>query len=269
MHLEVAISLNTDACINALRRFTARRGQVVRIQSDNATNFIGAERELREALEALSHSQIQGVLQQHGVTWCFNPPAGSHFGGIWERMIRMVRRILNSVLRQQVLDDDGLHTAICEAEAILNDRPITKLLDDPNDLEPLTPNHILLMKGKPALPPGLFEPHDLYVKCRWRQAQYISDLFWKQWVRQYLPLLQERQKWNQKRRNLKAGDVIIIMDSLLLEALACFERSWRLSMIRKDLFAQCGCRQSQMSLSGLLQNFACYKRLLFSRPVSY
>lgn len=161
VHLEVASSLNTDACINSLRRFMARRGQVVHIQSDNATNFTGAERELREALEALNHSQIQGVLQQHGVTWCFNPPAGSHFGGIWERMIRMVRGILNSVLRQQLLDDDGLHTATCEAEAILNDRPITKLSDDPNDLEPLAPNHILLMKGKPALPPGLFEPHDL------------------------------------------------------------------------------------------------------------
>ncbi|KAJ8289486.1 hypothetical protein GJAV_G00001840 [Gymnothorax javanicus] len=61
-----------------------------------------------------------------------------------------------------MMDDDGLNTVMCEVEAILNDRPITKLSDDPNDLEPHTPNHLLLLKGKPALPPGLFEPSDIY-----------------------------------------------------------------------------------------------------------
>ncbi len=213
VHLEVANSLETDACINALRRFISRRGQVVHIRSDNGTNFVGTERELREALSTLNHDQIQGALTAVGVEWCFNPPAGSHHGGVWERMIRIVRRVLHSVLRQQMLDDDGLHTVMCEVEAILNDRPITKLSDDPNDLEPLTPNHLLLLKGKPALPPGLFDPSDMYGKRRWKQVQYISDLFWRRWVREYLPLLQERQKWNHKKRSLVAGDIVVIMDS--------------------------------------------------------
>ncbi|KAK0141947.1 hypothetical protein N1851_020380 [Merluccius polli] len=212
VHLEVASSLDTDACINALRRFICRRGQVVHIQSDNGTNFIGAERELREALSSLNQTQIEGAMRQKGIKWSFNPPAASHFGGVWERVIRMVRRILKSVLRQQRLDDDGLHTVMCEAEAILNDRPITKLSDDPHDLEPLTPNHILLMKGKTSLPPGLFDDHDLYVRRRWRQVQYISDLFWKRWIREYLPMLQERQKWNDRKENLKQGYIVIIMD---------------------------------------------------------
>ena len=128
-------------------------------------------------------------------------------------MIRLVRRVLSSVLHQQKLDDDGLHTVFCEVEAILNDRPITKLSEDANDLEPLTPNHLLLLRGKPALPPGVFEPHDLYVRRRWRQVQYLSDLFWKRWIREYLPLLQERQKWNEKKRSVTAGDIVVIMDS--------------------------------------------------------
>lgn len=193
VHLEVATSLDTDACINELRRFICRRGEVTHIQSDNGTNFRGAERELGEALSSLPQTSLNLCLIQRGVKWNFNPPAGSHFGGFWERVIRMVRRILSAVLRQQKLDD-GLSTVMCEAEAILNDRPITKLSDNPNDLEPLTPNHILLMNGRPAL------------------VQYISDLFWKRWVREYLPLLQERQKWNKKRGNLKPGDIAVIMD---------------------------------------------------------
>lgn len=211
VHLEVAVSLETDTCINALRRFISRRGQVTHLVSDNGTNFVGAERELREAVDALGHHRIGGVLAQAGICWSFNPPAGSHHGGVWERMIRMVRRVLSSVLRQQTLDDNALHTVFCEAEPILNDRPLTKLSDDSNDLEPLTPNHLLLLKGKPAMPPGVFEPHDLYVKKSWTQVQYIADLFWKRWVREYLPLLQERQKWQKKRRCLNVGDIVTIM----------------------------------------------------------
>lgn len=102
-----------------------------------------------------------------------------------------------------------MQTVLCEAEAILNDRPISKLSSDPSDLEALTPNHILLLRGNPILPPGLFEKTDLYSKRRWRQVQYIADLFWKRWVQEYLPLLQKCQKWNKEQRSFALGDIII------------------------------------------------------------
>ena len=111
VHLKVAYSLDTDSCINALRGF-GRRGQVSNLRSDNGTNFVGAERELRKALAALNHQKIQGVFFQEGIKWSFNPPAASHHGGVWERIIRMVRRILTSVLRQQTLNE-GFHTVLC------------------------------------------------------------------------------------------------------------------------------------------------------------
>lgn len=60
IHLEVASSLDTDACINALRRFMSRRGQVKHLWSDNGTNFVGAERELKEALIKLNQEAIRG-----------------------------------------------------------------------------------------------------------------------------------------------------------------------------------------------------------------
>ena len=111
------------------------------------------------------------------------------------------------------LDDEGLQTVLCEVEGMLNDCPITTLSEDPNDLEPLTPNHLLLMKGKPILPPGLFAKTDLYAKKRWKQIQYMADLFWKRWVREYLPLLQERQKWTKEKRCFMPGDIVVVVDS--------------------------------------------------------
>ncbi|XP_029967753.1 uncharacterized protein LOC115403094 [Salarias fasciatus] len=212
VHLEVASSLDTDSFINALRRFVARRGQVKILHSDNGTNFVGAERELKKAIEEWNVSKIESTLHQNGIQWIFNPPTGSHHGGVWERLIKSVKKILSTTLKEQVLDEESLHTLLCEAEAILNSRPITKATSDPNDLEALTPNHLLLLKPKPSLPPGLFDKQDLYARKRWKQIQYMADLFWKRWAREYLPELQECQKWNYPYRNFTTGDIVVIVD---------------------------------------------------------
>ena len=217
VHLEVAFSLDTDSCINALRRFISRRGPVKLFVSDNGTNLVAAERELREEIEQWNKNKIMTTLQQQGIRWQFNPPAGSHFGGVWERLIRSIRKIMYSLMKDQVslikLDDEGLQTLFCEIEAILNSRPITVATSNPNDLEPLTPNHLLLMHPGQDLPCGVFSKDDCYAKRRWRQIQYMADLFWKRWVKEYLPTLQTRQKWNKPRRNVSVGDIVLVADN--------------------------------------------------------
>ena len=212
VHLEMAYSLETDSCINALRRFICRRGKVSEIRSDNGTNLVGANRELKQALKELDDDKIHKTLLKEDIKWTFNPPLGAHHGGTWERLIRIIKKVLRSVLKEQTLDEEGLQTALCEVEAILNDRPLTPMSDDPGDLEALTPNHLLQLKCKPSLPPGIFKKEDLYCRRRWRQVQYIADLFWRRWAKEYLPLLQERQKWNRPRRSLSPGDLVLIVD---------------------------------------------------------
>lgn len=44
------------------------------------------------------------------------------------------------------------------------------------------------------------------------KVQYVSDLFWKRWCREYLPQLQQRQKWNNTRRNFSVGDIVLVVD---------------------------------------------------------
>ena len=212
VHLEVASSLDTDACLNAIRRFVARRGQVKEMYSDNGTNFRSADSELRKSIKEWNTSKITDDLLQKGVQWHFNPPAGSHHGGSWERLNRSVRKILDVTVKEQLLDEEGLHTLLCEAEAVINSRPITKASSDLNDLEALTPNHLLLLKVKPELPPGVFNKDDQYANRRWRQVQYLADIFWKRWCREYLVQLQERQRWSTTRRNFRVGDVVLIVD---------------------------------------------------------
>ena len=108
---------------------------------------------------------------------------------------------MGATLREQNLDEEGLQMFFCEWEAILNGRPITMPSNDINDLEALTPQHLLLLKTNPNLPPGLFLKDDTYARKRWRQVQKMSDLFWRRWTKEYLPQLQKRQKWNHPSRN--------------------------------------------------------------------
>ena len=121
-----------------------------------------------------------------------------------------------SLMQEQVvkLDDESLYTLFCEVEAIVNGRPITDLPCSPYDLRPLTPNHLLHLRPGETMPPGIFTKDDIYSKRRWRQVQYLADIFWKRWSKEYLPLLQERQKWNSCKRNLKVGDPNLIMDNM-------------------------------------------------------
>ena len=48
IHLELVSDLTTEAFVAALRRFIARRGKLSLIWSDNGSNFIGANREIKE-----------------------------------------------------------------------------------------------------------------------------------------------------------------------------------------------------------------------------
>lgn len=132
-------------------------------------------------------------MTEKGIKWMFNTPAASHQGGMWERLIRTVRK------------------------------------DDPNDVEALTPSHLLLMKTQPDIPPGVFDKNDQYARQRWKQVQYIANLSWSRWTKEYLPLLQERQKWLTTQRNFSPGDIVLIMD----ESSPC--NSWTMGRVIKAL----------------------------------
>ena len=83
-------------------------------------------------------------MSQRGIRWLFNPPAASLMGGVWKRQIRSVRRVLSTIMTEQVPTSEMLTTLLVIAEGIINNKLLTPVSDDPNDLEPLTPNHLLI-----------------------------------------------------------------------------------------------------------------------------
>ena len=89
VNIEVAHKLDTDFFLNALRRFMNRRGTPQCIYSDNGSNSIGGERELREALQNINQKKVNDYFIQKEIEWHFSPPLASHMGGVWERMVKV------------------------------------------------------------------------------------------------------------------------------------------------------------------------------------
>ena len=127
-------------------------------------------------------------------------PHGSHVSGVWERCICTMWKILQALLQEQIHNNKSLTTFMCKVESIMNSCPIKTVFSDLPDKQPLTPNHLVLLFSKPPIPPGLFHKEDLLSRRRWKQVQYPADIFWKRWLKEYLPLLQSRQKWLHPRR---------------------------------------------------------------------
>jgi transposase InsO family protein len=215
IHVEVAHSLDAESFLCAFSRFTARRGLPKAIYSDNGSNFVAGSRILKDEFEKMkrdeAQTKIQNSLRAKEVTWHFNPPLASHCGGVWERMIRSIRRVLTAVMNEQVVDDEAFQTFLIEVERILNDRPLLRNTNQIDDLDPLTPSKLLLLHSNSCLPPGVFVDRDRYNR-RWRQAQLLANTFWKRWIREYLPTLQRRQKWLKPRRNLSVKDLVLMVD---------------------------------------------------------
>lgn len=234
VHIEVSKSLETDSFINALRRFVSRRGNVRQLRSDQGTNLVGAKNELKQALTEMNIDKVKTEMLKDDcdfVTFKMNVPSASHMGGVWERQIRTVRSVLSSLLdnNSSQLDEESLRTLMCEAEAIVNSRPLaTEYLTDPDSPTPLTPNHLLTMKSKILLaPPGAFQSDDIYSKKRWRRVQHLANVFWSRWKKEFLLNLQKRQKWTHAKRNMQIGDVVLIKDLNLPRNV------WQLSRVSK------------------------------------
>ncbi|KMQ90572.1 bel12-ag transposon polyprotein [Lasius niger] len=212
VHLEVASDYSAEAFLAAFRRFVSRRGLCTAVYSDCGTNFVGADRQLRDLFRAASRDihTIVGRLADDGIRWSFNPPSAPHFGGLWEAAVKSVKHHLRRTIGESKLTFEELTTFLAEVEACLNSRPLQALSDDPEDIGALTPGHFLVGAPLNAVP----EPSLLDVSTnrlsRWRLLQQMRDHLWQRWVQEYLQGLCPRPKWWSTRGAIQEGQLCLV-----------------------------------------------------------
>ncbi|XP_058839467.1 uncharacterized protein LOC131694941 [Topomyia yanbarensis] len=212
VHIEIAHTLNSSSCIMALRNFMARRGTPLELFSDRGTNFVGANRELTEAIRSLDQEKLMQELETPDTKWTFLPPSSPHMGGSWERLVQSVKKVLNNMKLPRWPTDEVLRNSLMEVENILNSRPLTYVPIADVEHEAITPNHFLLGSSsgsKPLLP---YDESLATLSNSWKTSQTHANLFWKRWLREYLPSINRRTKWHYPAKPIQIGDVVVIVD---------------------------------------------------------
>ena len=218
VHLELVGDLTTASFLGALSRFSGRRGRPAELWSDNATNFRGADAELRRMFEeaSISFHKVADSLASEGIKWQPIPPSSPHFGGLWEAGVKSMKGHLRRVAGPRKLTYEEFSTLLVEIEMVLNSRPMGPVSGDLDDLDLLTPAHFLIGGPLAAQPHPTAADADLDRATHWRLVNAMRDRFWARWSREYLNSLQQRVKWSRPRESIAVGDFAIVVDSSLL-----------------------------------------------------
>ncbi|XP_031777412.1 uncharacterized protein LOC116415912 [Nasonia vitripennis] len=214
IHLELVSDLTTATFISAYRRFVGRRGVCQKLYSDNATNFHGADNELKAMFQRASdfYQKVASVLANDGTEWVFIPPSAPHYGGLWEAGVKSVKHHLKRVVGEHTLTFEELSTVLVEIEACLNSRPLGALTSDIDDLHALTPFHFLTGSFSAMIPADDSPDVPLNRLSRFQLLQRIRNQFWNRWSSEYLLHLQQREKWRNPTENFCVGKLVLIKD---------------------------------------------------------
>ncbi|XP_070855101.1 uncharacterized protein [Drosophila suzukii] len=206
IHLELAHDLSTDSCIIAMRNFVCRRGPVHRLRSDNGKNFVGADREAKRFGDVFETERIQSELSSRSIECDFNCPSNPSEGGVWERMVQCVKRVLRHTLKEVAPRDHVLESFLIEAENVVNSRSS-------------------YLPNTPGLDAEL--PKEGSTRKQWRIARMLRDRFWRRWVLEYLPTLVRREKWCRRTEPIRQGDMVFVCDPALPR------REWRKGIVEE------------------------------------
>ncbi|GFV53922.1 integrase catalytic domain-containing protein [Trichonephila clavipes] len=212
IHIEIVSDLTSDAFIATLKRFFSCRGKCAKFYSDNGKTFVGANKELKRFLKLIEDSDdnLAGFLSAEGIEWKFIPPRAPSFGGLWEASVKSIKYHLRRVVSGSNLTYEEFLTVCIQIEGILNSRPLCPLSSNSDELNALTPAHVLIGRSMTSVvEPNLIELKENALK-KWQWITRLVLLIWNKWHRCYLSELQQRNKWQFKKQNVNVGDLVVL-----------------------------------------------------------
>ncbi|XP_058836359.1 uncharacterized protein LOC131692951 [Topomyia yanbarensis] len=238
VHIEIVADLSTQAFLAAFRRFVAIRGRPRLVMCDNATNFVGANRELKELRQQLNDQQFKYSMiraaEDDGIEFKFIPARSPNFGGLWEAAVKSFKGHFRRTIGNNPLSYDELHTIVQQVASVLNSRPLTPLSNDPHDYTALTPGHFLTGRPLTAVPEPDLQDIPENRLALWQRSQAFVQRIWRKWKTEYLSSLQARTKWTKKRDNIKIGTMVLVKEENLPP------QKWRLGRVAEVFFSTDG-----------------------------
>ena len=250
VHLEMIDDMSAEQFLLCLRRFIAIRGKPEKIISDNAPQFKLVKRALDLTWSDIIHDKdIISYAASKGIEWKFIIEFAPWMGGVYERMVGLVKMSLKKAIGKVRLTSVQLQTVLAEVQAVVNSRPLTYVGEDINSTIPLRPIDFLSLNPKVSLPhgrhrlnegtgtdPDYQEEKELSSAEKllqtWKNGQVYLNRFWDIWQDSYLLSLRERNQHKLKQGRIlapkpaHAGDIVLIKES-------CPRGSWKMGKIQQ------------------------------------
>lgn len=145
------------------------------------TNFRGTS----NLFKLIDQNELKKEYEVNNIQSNFIPPASPWWGGFWERLVRSVKDPLKKMLGNSLVNYDQLKEILLEIALVVNERPLTTVTEDPNDLNPLTP--AMFLRGtKDAIFPEGEEISRLTLQSEWKRIKDLNIRLQGRFRREYL-----------------------------------------------------------------------------------
>jgi hypothetical protein len=229
--LIVTHSMHTDDVIRGIEEYITMRGTPQKIISDNGKSLIAASKYLKHLFDQVKWDRIHLHFAPPAsrIQWDFINRYSPWEGGFYERMNKSIKSSLNAAFHydekktQHLLEFEDFRLAIKKIEVIINDRPLTTIPSDIDDLTPLTPSLLAFGQRLRQLPldtkASSMDPALFYKLRQKRTRSFVS-----QWKAAYLRTLIPYRKWLSEGQTVRQGDVVQITSK-------SNSKGWQLGMI--------------------------------------
>ena len=208
LHLELLPDMTCEEFLGSFKRFIAVRGLPRKVILDNGKTFVAAAKWLWKIMQ---NERLNDFLAHHEVIWQFNLSRAPWWGGMFERLVGLVKAALYKVIQGAKLTFNELQSILLDIQIILNNRPLSYCEDD-IQLPILTPNAMVYGKTMYVLEEDLHNIESLDLRKRERYIRCCKEMLWKRFNTEYLKALRERHNMIHKAKdmNIKQGDVVMI-----------------------------------------------------------
>ena len=206
IHLEVTKSQTAEEFQRKLNSFITRKTRPQRMVSDNAAVFRSTASWIRKLRKS---EQLQDYLAAQEIHWQFNLLKSPWWGGMYEKIIKEIKKTLYKTLGKTHLTFQQLEAVVMDIERHLNNRPLTYVGGDGED-RVLTPN--MVMWGQDSHILEDIEVEDANLMKFDRRLQNARQHAWSRWQKEYIHGLMESHRITRvDTQPPEVGEIVLIV----------------------------------------------------------
>merc|ERR1712177_28830 len=205
LHTEVIDSMSSSSIINAFRSCFALRNTPEQISSDPGKGFVGAKNKLEKEIGQIAQDLVS---YWPSINWVVHPTEAPWTNGAVEAIVKQLKSSFK-MLPNFKLTLLEFRTIINQITTSINKRPLGVL---ESNMQPLTPNQLLLGRNFSLIAPGTNVNADTSLLGLKGYILDVCKTWWSRWEAEVLPkLFVPGPKWSKVHTNVKVGDIGLLL----------------------------------------------------------